>query len=205
MREIWRTLVYLISQFRSLHLGDWAAALTYYAMLAVFPAFLVIVALFGLLGTYPETSNAILSLIGHLGPRSAVSAFRGPVEGVIRNRGGAGALLGFGLVFSLYSASNYIAAFGRALGGGSRGQGRSSLLAQPSCSFALRCLSCLRIRSSYDRNLVHGAVGEAAGEHYWRQSGCGCSVVCGEVACAFPAYDRGRDFALPDQLAGASS
>jgi membrane protein len=116
MRPLWNTTVYLINQFRSLHLGDWAAALTYYAMLAVFPAFLVIVALFGLLGTYPQTSNAILNLIGQIGPHSAISAFRGPVEGVIKNRGGAGALLGFGLLFSLYSASNYIASFSRAVG-----------------------------------------------------------------------------------------
>jgi membrane protein len=96
------------------NLTDWAAALTYYALLALFPAVLVLIALLGLVGQYPETTNALLRIVGKLGPHSAVNTFRGPIEGVVRNKGGAGALLGVGLLLSLWSASGYVGAFMRA-------------------------------------------------------------------------------------------
>ena len=93
---------------------DSAAALTYYAVLSLFPGLIVLVALLGLIGQYPETTNAILDIIGRVGPQSAVDTFRAPVEGVVKNKGGAGALLGVSLVVALWSASGYIGAFTRA-------------------------------------------------------------------------------------------
>jgi membrane protein len=96
------------------HLTDWAAALTYYGVLALFPALIVLVALVGVFGTYPKTTNALLDIVRDLGPKSAVDTFRKPIEGVVRNKGGAGALLGIGLVFAIWSASGYIGAFMRA-------------------------------------------------------------------------------------------
>jgi membrane protein len=74
----------------------------------------VLVALLGVLGTYPKTTNALLDIVRDLGPSSAVETFREPVEGVVRNKGGAGALLGVGLLFAIWSASGYIGAFMRA-------------------------------------------------------------------------------------------
>ena len=47
-------------------------------------------------------------------PRSAVDTFRDPIEEVVRNKGGAGALLGLGLLASIWSASAYVGAFMRA-------------------------------------------------------------------------------------------
>src|SRR4051812_34693741 len=58
------------------NLTDWAAALTYYAVLAMFPALIVLVALVGLFGQYPETTNTIFKIVGKLGPSSAVRTFR---------------------------------------------------------------------------------------------------------------------------------
>src|SRR5688572_7143801 len=58
------------------HLTDWAAALTYYGILSLFPALLVLVALLGVFGTYPETTNALLDIVRDLGPSSAVDTFR---------------------------------------------------------------------------------------------------------------------------------
>jgi membrane protein len=96
------------------NLSDWAAALTYYSFLSIFPAALVLVALLGLVGTFPETTDAILRIVGRLGPASAVETFRGPVESVMKNKGGASSLLGLGLLGALWSASAYVGAFMRA-------------------------------------------------------------------------------------------
>ncbi len=101
-------------EFQDDNLTDWAAALTYYAVLAMFPGLIVLVALIGLLGQYPETTNAMLDVVGQVGPASAVDTFRAPIEGVVKSKGGAGALLGFGLLGALWSASGYIGAFIRA-------------------------------------------------------------------------------------------
>jgi membrane protein len=110
----WATLKRTASEFRDDNLTDWAAALTYYAVLSLFPALLVLVALLGLFGQYPQTSNALLDIVGKLGPASAVDTVRGPIEGVVRGKGGAGALLGVGLIGAVWSASGYLGAFFRA-------------------------------------------------------------------------------------------
>src|SRR3954447_1834019 len=101
-------------RYRKDNLSDAAAALTYYAVLAMFPAFLVFVALIGLFGQYPQTTDKLLDIVGQLGPSSAVETFRAPIEGVVRNKGGAGALLGVGLLAAIWSASAYVGAFMRA-------------------------------------------------------------------------------------------
>src|SRR5436190_19268711 len=59
-----------IREFRDDNLTDWAAALTYYAVLALFPALLVLVALVGLFGQYPRTTDSLLEIVGKLGPKS---------------------------------------------------------------------------------------------------------------------------------------
>ncbi len=105
-----RTLV----GFRSDNLTDWGAALTYYAVLSIFPTVIVLIAVLGLLGQYPRTSDALLGIIGQVGPSSAVQTFRRPVEDVVRAKGGAGALLGLGLVGAVWSASGYFGVFFRA-------------------------------------------------------------------------------------------
>lgn len=111
----WRgVLVRSVKEFKADNLSDRAAALTYYSVLAIFPAFLVLVALLGILGQYPQTTNALLKIVAKLGPKSTVDSLRQPLTGVVRNKGGAGALLGVGLLGALWSASSYIGAFMRA-------------------------------------------------------------------------------------------
>jgi membrane protein len=113
-REWWGVIKRTVKEFRDDNLMDWAAALTYYAVLSLFPALTVFVALLGLFGQYPETSDALLDIVAQLGPRGAVDTFRGPIEGVIQSQGGAGGLLGVGLLGALWSASGYLGAFFRA-------------------------------------------------------------------------------------------
>lgn len=108
------TLKRTFTEFRADNLTDWAAALTYYAVLSLFPMLIVLIALFGLFGQYPKTSDAVLGIIGQVGPPSAVQTFRGPIEGVVKAKGGAGALLGLGLLGAIWAASGYVGAFFRA-------------------------------------------------------------------------------------------
>jgi membrane protein len=103
-----------VREFREDNLTDWAAALTYYGVMSLFPMVLVLVALLGLVGQYPQTSDAVLRVIGKIGPSSAVDTFRDPIQGIVRSKGGAGALVGVGILASLWSASGYIGAFMRA-------------------------------------------------------------------------------------------
>ena len=103
-----------IQEYKEDNLTDWAAALTYYSVLSLFPTLLVLVTLLSLFGQHPQTTNALLDIVRTLGPPEAVDTFRGTIEGVITNQGGAGALLGIGALAALWSASGYIGAFIRA-------------------------------------------------------------------------------------------
>ena len=111
----WATLKRTVREFQDDNLTDWAAALTYYAVLAIFPGLIVLVAILGLVGQHPDTTNALLEIVDDVGPESAVDTFRGPIEGVVKSNGGAGALLGVGLLFAIWAASGYIGAFIRAM------------------------------------------------------------------------------------------
>src|SRR3954471_16385502 len=104
-----------VKEFRNDDLTDWAAALTYYAVLALFPALIVLVALVGLFGQYPQTTNALIDILRQAGAdQSTLTGLQKTINGVVQNKGGAGALLGFGLLGALWSASGYIGAFMRA-------------------------------------------------------------------------------------------
>jgi membrane protein len=111
----WRGVIKrTVKEFREDNLTDWAAALTYYGVMSLFPMVLVLVALLGLVGQYPRTSDAVLRIVNDIGPSSAVDTFRKPIQGVVKSKGGAGALLGVGVLVSLWSASGYVGAFMRA-------------------------------------------------------------------------------------------
>jgi len=101
-------------EFKDDGLQDWAAALTYYSVLSLFPLLIVFVALIGLFGEYPRTVNALLDVVREVAPGSTADTVQRSITGVVRNKGGAGALLGVGLLTALWSASGYIGAFMRA-------------------------------------------------------------------------------------------
>jgi membrane protein len=94
-----------------LRLGDHAAALTYFAVLSVFPGMIVLVALLGLFGD-EGTVDSLLRIIEELAPGSAAETFEGAARNAVDNSNAGIALL-FGVVIALYSASSYIGAFNR--------------------------------------------------------------------------------------------
>ena len=94
-----------VKRYMAENMSDRAAALTYYSVLSLFPALIAVIALVGVFGKYPETTDKILQIIETVGPSTAVETFRGTVESVVQNKGGAGALLGIGLLGALWAAS----------------------------------------------------------------------------------------------------
>jgi len=108
----WAVLRRTASQFLADELTDRAAALTYYAVLAIFPALLVLVALLGVAGT--STTNRILDNLQHLTPGSARSILHTAVTQLQASRGTGGIVAIVGLLGALWSSSGYIAAFIRA-------------------------------------------------------------------------------------------
>jgi membrane protein len=103
-----------VREFKEDNLTDWAAALTYYSILSIFPALIALVSITALVGQHPETTNSLLEIINDIGPASAVETFNGPIETVMSNKGGAGVALVISLAVALWSASSYVGAFMRA-------------------------------------------------------------------------------------------
>lgn len=93
---------------------DLAAALTYYAVLSLFPAMLALVSLIGLFGDPEKTTTALLEIVRGFAPAETVNTVSGPVE-ELANAPAAGLTLFIGLATALWSASGYVGAFGRAM------------------------------------------------------------------------------------------
>jgi membrane protein len=100
--------------FRENNLTDWAAALTYYGLLSLFPALIAIVSLLGLFGDPKTTTASVTEVITSIGPESAAQTFEGPIDSVVSNRSAAGFAFVLGLAVALWSASSYVGAFMRA-------------------------------------------------------------------------------------------
>jgi membrane protein len=102
------------AEFREDNLTDWAAALTYYAVLSIFPALIALVSIAGLVMDPQTLTDALNDLVGSLGPASAVDTFRGPIDEIADSKGTAGVFLVVGLALALWSASGWVGAFMRA-------------------------------------------------------------------------------------------
>ena len=108
------TLKRTATEFSEDNLTDWAAALTYYGLLALFPALIAMVSVVGLVADPQETTRTITDIVTSIGPQSAAQTFSDPIQSITSNRGTAGLALVLGLAAALWSASGYVGAFMRA-------------------------------------------------------------------------------------------
>jgi membrane protein len=108
---IFATLKRTATEFSEDNLTTWAAALTYYSVLALFPALIVLVSILGLVGDPKATTDTITEIVTEIGPESAADTFSGPIEQVTESRGSAGIALLLGSLVALWSASAYVGAF----------------------------------------------------------------------------------------------
>jgi membrane protein len=113
-RSAFPVLKRTVKEFMDDGLTDWAAALTYYGLLSLFPGLIAMVAIVGLLGDPDSATETITEIVSALGPESAAQTFAGPIESVASNRGTAGVAFIGGLAVALWSASAYVGAFIRA-------------------------------------------------------------------------------------------
>ena len=107
------TLKRTVREFQDDSLTDWAAALTYYGVLSIFPGVLVLISLLGLLGE--RATNGVRDTVGQAVPEENI---RKIIESAIDQAGQSGGLASIaavvGLVAAFWSASGYVAAFMRA-------------------------------------------------------------------------------------------
>jgi membrane protein len=103
-----------VREFKDDNLTDWAAALTYYAVLSVFPALIALLSIVGLVVDPATVTRVLTDTISALGPQSAIDTFKQPIEEISRNQSTAGIGLIVGLAGALWTASGYVGAFIRA-------------------------------------------------------------------------------------------
>ncbi|WP_018656164.1 YihY/virulence factor BrkB family protein [Actinomadura flavalba] len=112
VRSWWGAVRRSVGEIKDDNLTDWAAALTYYGVLSIFPAMLVVVSLVGLAGT--SVSEGLITNVGDMAPGSVKDVLVQGLTELQRGRAGASAVALIGLAAALWSASGYVAAFMRA-------------------------------------------------------------------------------------------
>ncbi|MGW6564869.1 YihY/virulence factor BrkB family protein [Streptomyces sp. NPDC054975] len=109
-KQSWRAVLRgTFKEFKEDELADRAAALTYYGVLALFPALLVLVSLLGIAGE--SATKQVLDNIQKLAPGSARDVITNAVEQLQGNAGIGSILAIVGLAVAVWSASGYVAAF----------------------------------------------------------------------------------------------
>jgi membrane protein len=109
-----QTVKRTLTEFREDNLPDRAAALTYYAVLSIFPALVALVALVGLVADPATIIRQLTKLVSSVGPASAAKTFQAPISSLAHGRSTAGILLVVGIAAALWTASGYVGAFIRA-------------------------------------------------------------------------------------------
>lgn len=103
-----------VREFSDDQCTDLAAALTYYSVLALFPAAIALLSLVGLVGQGPATVETLVQVLRDMGATSAANTLEPTLTELSQNTG-AGWGLVLGLLVALWSASGYVNAFGRGL------------------------------------------------------------------------------------------
>ncbi len=106
------TLKRTFREFSADNITDWAAALTYYGVLALFPALIALVSVIGLIGS--SATQPLIENVGKLAPGPASDLLESSIRGLASSKGAAGFAFIIGLVLALNSASSYVSAFSRA-------------------------------------------------------------------------------------------
>lgn len=91
-----------------------AGALTYYALMSLFPLLLLAVSLLALIGQYPSTYNAIIHHLHTIVPANALATVNAGLKAALRDRGTALAALLLGVFSAFYGATGYLEAARRA-------------------------------------------------------------------------------------------
>ncbi len=105
LKRAWR-------EFSDDKVTDWAAALTYYGVLSIFPMLLALISLLGLFGQ--SATQPLLDNISTVAPGPAKDIVTQAIQNLQKSQGSAGVMFFVGLALALWSASGYVGAFMRA-------------------------------------------------------------------------------------------
>lgn len=108
----WSSLKRTAVEFKEDNLTDLAAGLTYYSVLSIFPALLVLVSLLGLAGQ--SATDAIVGEVSAVAPAETVDVITGVLQSLQQNQATAGLFGLISLAVAVWSASAYVAGFMRA-------------------------------------------------------------------------------------------
>jgi membrane protein len=108
------TLKRLVKEVSQDNLTDWAAALTYYLVLAMFPAIIALISIVGLILDPKQITDALTTLLNTIAPGTAAGTFSKVIDQLANSKQAAGFGLVFGLATALWAASGYVGAFTRA-------------------------------------------------------------------------------------------
>src|ERR687892_1193005 len=92
-----------VKGFQKDNLTDWAAALTYYGVLSIFPALIVLVSVLGLIGD--SATDPLLENLGEVAPGPAKDIFTSAITNIQKNQGAAGLAAIIAIALALWSAS----------------------------------------------------------------------------------------------------
>ncbi|MGI9032470.1 MAG: YihY/virulence factor BrkB family protein [Acidimicrobiales bacterium] len=101
-----------IREFKEDELVDRAAALTYYGVLAIFPAILALVSILGLVGK--SATQPLIDNLAKVAPQQANGILSTAIANLQKSKGSGGIIFIVGIAVALWSASGYVAAFMRA-------------------------------------------------------------------------------------------
>lgn len=115
MKRAGAVLKRTVVSFYSDQMTQHAAALTYYALMSLFPAVLLALSLLGLLGQYPATYDAIMGYLNDVVPSSALVPLDRSLRNALRSQGTATTTLVISVAFALYGTTGALEAARRAL------------------------------------------------------------------------------------------
>jgi membrane protein len=105
------TLKRTFKEFSEDNMTDWAASLTYYGLLALFPALIALVSLIGLVGDPVKTTNTVTDIVTNITGSDTAAK---PFESVAKAKSASGIMFVVGLLLALNAASGYVGGFIRA-------------------------------------------------------------------------------------------
>jgi membrane protein len=111
----WAVLGRSLKAFYDDQMTHHAAALTYYALMSLFPAVLLALSLLGLIGEYPRTYHAIVDYLRDVAPASVVDPVDSSLRNAFQSKGTAATTLVIGIVVAFYGMTGALEATRRAL------------------------------------------------------------------------------------------
>ena len=98
-----------VGAFKKDKLGVWSAALTYFGVLSIFPALLVVVSFLGLLGE--SATDSLLKNVEQVAPGPAQEILTNAITDLQDSGSASGVAFVVGIVAAVWSSSGYVAGF----------------------------------------------------------------------------------------------